>query len=155
MELASHEHNFYSGAIVGGSLYMPLGGAFAQKYRGIDDISISIIGDGAVSSDDAISRTHPPIIAAHYRSHGYYLAKGAPLEANSGEERRPAQSAKNEPFVGDFRLYFRGPKTSRNTTLKSSSARAQSPVKLEPCMMASVLGFRSASFFKFPAVSGV
>ncbi len=67
----------------------------------------------------------------------------------------PAQSAKNEPFMGDFRLYFRGPKTSRNTTLKSSSARAQSPVKLEPCMMASVLGFRSASFFKYPAVSGV
>src|SRR5256885_15813310 len=46
MELASHEHNFYSGAIVGGSLYMPLGGAFAQKYRGVDDISVSIIGDG-------------------------------------------------------------------------------------------------------------
>jgi len=67
----------------------------------------------------------------------------------------PAQSAKNEPFIGDFRLYFREPKTSRNTTLRSSSARAQSPVKLEPCMMASVLGFRSASFFKFPAVSGV
>src|SRR5262245_18077873 len=46
MELASHEHNFYSGAIVGGSLYMPLGGAFAQKYRGVDDVSVSIIGDG-------------------------------------------------------------------------------------------------------------
>ena len=46
MELASHEHNFYSGAIVGGSLYMPFGGAFAQKYRGGEDISISIIGDG-------------------------------------------------------------------------------------------------------------
>src|SRR5271166_7187967 len=58
-----------------------------------------------------------------------------------------------EPSVGDFRLYCRGPKTTRNTTLKSSSARAQSPVKLEPCMMASVFGFRSASFFKFPAVS--
>jgi TPP-dependent pyruvate/acetoin dehydrogenase alpha subunit len=46
MELASHEHNFYSGAIVGGSLIMPLGGAFAQKYLGVDDISVSIIGDG-------------------------------------------------------------------------------------------------------------
>ena len=55
----------------------------------------------------------------------------------------------------NFRLYFCGPKTSRNATLRSSSARAQSPVKLEPCMMASVLGFRSASFFKFCAVSGV
>jgi TPP-dependent pyruvate/acetoin dehydrogenase alpha subunit len=46
MELASHDHNFYSGAIVGGSLFMPFGGAFAQKYRGIDDISVSVIGDG-------------------------------------------------------------------------------------------------------------
>jgi putative transposase len=61
----------------------------------------------------------------------------------------------HEPFIGDFRLYFRGPKTSCNITLRSSSAWAQSPVKLEPCMMASVLGFRSASFFKFCAVSGV
>ena len=46
MELASHEHSFYSGAIVGGSLYMPFGGAFAQKYRGGEDISVSVIGDG-------------------------------------------------------------------------------------------------------------
>jgi TPP-dependent pyruvate/acetoin dehydrogenase alpha subunit len=46
MELASHDYNFYSGAIVGGSLFMPFGGAFAQKYRGVDDISVSIIGDG-------------------------------------------------------------------------------------------------------------
>ena len=46
MELGSHEHNFYSGAIVGGSLYMPFGGAFAQKYRGGEDISVSVIGDG-------------------------------------------------------------------------------------------------------------
>ena len=46
MELASHDHNFYSGAIVGGSLFMPFGGAFAQKYRGVDDISVSVIGDG-------------------------------------------------------------------------------------------------------------
>ncbi len=51
-------------------------------------------------------------------------------------------------------LYFSGPKTSRNATLRSSRARAQSPVKLEPCMMASVVGFRSASSFKFCAVRG-
>jgi hypothetical protein len=62
--------------------------------------------------------------------------------ATSAEDRR-------------FRLYFSGPKSSRNATSRSSSARAQSPVKLEPCMMASVLGFRSASFFKFSSVSGV
>lgn len=46
MELGSHDHNFFSGAIVGGSLFIPLGTAFAQKYRHVDDISISVIGDG-------------------------------------------------------------------------------------------------------------
>lgn len=46
MELGSHEHNFYSGAIVGGSLFIPFGAAFSQKYRGADDISVSVIGDG-------------------------------------------------------------------------------------------------------------
>ena len=46
MELGSHDYNFYSGAIVGGSLFIPLGSAFAQRYRGLDDISISVIGDG-------------------------------------------------------------------------------------------------------------
>src|SRR5215470_1313109 len=46
MELASHAHNFYSGAIVGGSLFMPLGGAFAQKYNALDDVSVAVVGDG-------------------------------------------------------------------------------------------------------------
>lgn len=47
MELASHDHSFYSGAIVAGSLVIPLGSAFAQKYRGVDDISVSVMGDGS------------------------------------------------------------------------------------------------------------
>jgi TPP-dependent pyruvate/acetoin dehydrogenase alpha subunit len=63
MELASHEHNFYSGAIVGGSLYMPLGGAFAQKYRGVDEISVSIIGDGVF--DEGITYEIFNIAALH------------------------------------------------------------------------------------------
>jgi TPP-dependent pyruvate/acetoin dehydrogenase alpha subunit len=46
MELGSHDFNFYSGAIVGGSLFIPLGAAFAQRYRGVDDISVSVVGDG-------------------------------------------------------------------------------------------------------------
>src|SRR5262249_18308646 len=46
MELGSHEYSFYSGAIVGGSLFIPLGSAFSQKYRQLDDISISVISDG-------------------------------------------------------------------------------------------------------------
>lgn len=47
MELGSHEHNFFSGAIVGGSVVIPLGAAFAQKYAGSDAISIAVVGDGA------------------------------------------------------------------------------------------------------------
>lgn len=46
MELGSHDYNFYSGAIVGGSLFIPLGAAFSQKYRRVNDISVSVIGDG-------------------------------------------------------------------------------------------------------------
>lgn len=46
MELGSHDYNFYSGAIVGGSLFIPLGSAFSQSYKGVDDISIAVIGDG-------------------------------------------------------------------------------------------------------------
>ena len=47
MELGSAEQNFSSGAIVGGSMLIPLGAAFAQKYRSEDNISISIMGDGS------------------------------------------------------------------------------------------------------------
>jgi TPP-dependent pyruvate/acetoin dehydrogenase alpha subunit len=47
MELGSHKHNFSSGAIVGGSIIVPLGAAFAQKYTNSDAICISVIGDGS------------------------------------------------------------------------------------------------------------
>ena len=46
MELGSHDYNFYSGAIVAGSLFIPFGAAFAQKYRRLDNVSVSVIGDG-------------------------------------------------------------------------------------------------------------
>jgi len=46
MELGAHDYNFCSGAIVGGSMVIPLGAAFAQRYRGVDDISVSVVGDG-------------------------------------------------------------------------------------------------------------
>jgi TPP-dependent pyruvate/acetoin dehydrogenase alpha subunit len=48
MELAAHSYKYYSGAIVGGSLLIPLGSAFAQKYRNLDSISVSVFGDGAL-----------------------------------------------------------------------------------------------------------
>jgi TPP-dependent pyruvate/acetoin dehydrogenase alpha subunit len=47
MELGAHDFNFYSGAIVAGSLFVPLGTAFAQRCRGVDEISVAVIGDGA------------------------------------------------------------------------------------------------------------
>jgi len=47
------------------------------------------------------------------------------------------------------------PKTSRKTVARSSKASSPFPVKLEPCMMASVFGFRSASFWRIPVVIGV
>jgi TPP-dependent pyruvate/acetoin dehydrogenase alpha subunit len=48
MELGHHALHFHSSAIVGGSLPIPLGTAFAQKFRGEDNISVGVIGDGAL-----------------------------------------------------------------------------------------------------------
>lgn len=53
MELGSHEHNFFSGAIVGGSLLIPLGTAFAQRHAKSEAISIAVMGDG--SFDEGIT----------------------------------------------------------------------------------------------------
>jgi TPP-dependent pyruvate/acetoin dehydrogenase alpha subunit len=63
MELASHDHSFYSGAIVGGSLLIPLGSAFAQQYRGVDDISVSVMGDG--SFDEGVTYEAFNLAALH------------------------------------------------------------------------------------------
>lgn len=48
MELAHHDSQFYSGAIVGGSTGLAVGSAFAQKYLGQAGITISVFGDGAM-----------------------------------------------------------------------------------------------------------
>jgi TPP-dependent pyruvate/acetoin dehydrogenase alpha subunit len=63
MELASHDHRFYSGAIVGGSLGIPLGTAFAQRYRGVDDLSVAVVGDGAF--DEGITYEALNLAALH------------------------------------------------------------------------------------------
>lgn len=47
------------------------------------------------------------------------------------------------------------PKASRKTVARSSNACSPFPVKLDLCMMASVFGFRSASFLRIPVVIGV
>jgi pyruvate dehydrogenase E1 component alpha subunit len=64
MELGSHDHNFYSGAIVGGSLFIPLGTAFSQKYRRVDDISVSVIGDGVF--DEGVTYEVLNLAALHH-----------------------------------------------------------------------------------------
>ena len=57
--------------------------------------------------------------------------------------------------VGDCSVIAYPPKTSRRTVVRSRRACSPFPVKLEPCMIASVLGFRSANFLRIPAVIGV
>ncbi len=49
MHFFSKEHNFYGGhAIVGGGIPLGAGIAFAENYRGNDNVCIDMFGDGAV-----------------------------------------------------------------------------------------------------------
>lgn len=49
MHLFSKEHNFYGGhGIVGGQIPLGAGVAFAEKYKGTDNVNICYMGDGAV-----------------------------------------------------------------------------------------------------------
>jgi pyruvate dehydrogenase E1 component alpha subunit len=51
MHLASRDHNFWGGyAIVGGHLPLATGIAYASKYRGTDEVTISFVGDGATNN---------------------------------------------------------------------------------------------------------
>ena len=47
MELGSHDIHFFSGAIVGGTTVIPLGAAFAHKFRGTDGMAVAVMGDGS------------------------------------------------------------------------------------------------------------
>src|SRR5712691_6769223 len=85
MELGAHDHNFYSGAIVGGSLIIPLGAAFAQKYRGVDDISISVIGDGVF--DEGITYEAFNLAALH-RLPLLIICENNKYAAHTGLKRR-------------------------------------------------------------------
>jgi pyruvate dehydrogenase E1 component alpha subunit len=49
MHMFSKEHNFFGGhGIVGGQIPMGAGIAFADKYNGTDDVTLCLMGDGAV-----------------------------------------------------------------------------------------------------------
>jgi TPP-dependent pyruvate/acetoin dehydrogenase alpha subunit len=81
MELGSHEHNFFSGAIVGGSLLIPLGAAFAQQRAKSDAISIAVMGDG--SFDEGITYESMNL-AALYRLPLLILCENNQYAANTG-----------------------------------------------------------------------
>jgi len=87
MELGSHDYNFYSGAIVGGSLFIPLGAAFSQKYRGVDDISLSVIGDGAFDEGIAYEIFN---LAALHRLPLLIICENNKYAAHTALERRQA-----------------------------------------------------------------
>lgn len=90
MELGSHDHNFFSGAIVGGSVVIPLGGAFAQKYRGSDAISIAVFGDG--SFDEGITYEAFNLAALH-RLPLLFICENNRYAAHTSIERRMAATS--------------------------------------------------------------
>jgi TPP-dependent pyruvate/acetoin dehydrogenase alpha subunit len=87
MELGAHDYNFYSGAIVGGSLFIPLGAAFSHKYRGVADISVSVIGDGAF--DEGITYEVFNLAALH-RLPLLIICENNKYAAHTSIERRQA-----------------------------------------------------------------
>lgn len=93
MELAAHDHHFYSGAIVGGSLIIPLGTAFAQRYRGVDDISVAVIGDGTF--DEGVTYEVFNLAALH-RLPLLVIAENNGYAAHTAVERRLAQPGLGE-----------------------------------------------------------
>lgn len=63
MELASQEHGFHSGAIVGGPLALAVGRAFAQRHRGGGALTVAVFGDGAM--DEGVSYEALNLAALH------------------------------------------------------------------------------------------
>lgn len=85
MELASHDHSFYSGAIVGGSLLIPMGSAFAQRYRGVDDISVSVMGDGSFDEGIVYESFN---LAALYKLPLLFICENNKYAAHTAMEKR-------------------------------------------------------------------
>src|SRR5262244_1293283 len=88
MELGYHGYNFYSGAIVAGSLFIPFGAAFAQKYRRLDDISVSVVGDGVF--DEGITYEVFNLAALHHLPM-LIICENNKYAAHTSIERRQAQ----------------------------------------------------------------
>jgi TPP-dependent pyruvate/acetoin dehydrogenase alpha subunit len=63
MELANEQVKIYSGAIVGGPIAIAMGMAFAQKYSGVPDITVAVVGDGSL--DEGVSYEALNLAALH------------------------------------------------------------------------------------------
>src|SRR6266446_4984314 len=90
MELGAHHLHFSSGAIVGGSVLIPLGSAFAQKYRGRDDISVAVLGDGALDEGVVYEVLN---LAALHRLPVLFICENNGYAAHTPVERRAASTA--------------------------------------------------------------
>jgi TPP-dependent pyruvate/acetoin dehydrogenase alpha subunit len=93
MEIAAHDHNYYSGAIVGGALIIPLGSAFAQKYRASSRISVSVFGDGAL--DEGVTYEYFNLAALH-RLPLLMICENNKYAAHTSIERRMAATSLSE-----------------------------------------------------------
>jgi TPP-dependent pyruvate/acetoin dehydrogenase alpha subunit len=93
MELGAHDHSFYSGAIVGGSLVIPLGAAFAQRYRGADDISVAVMGDGVFDEGPTYEMFN---LAALHRLPLLIICENNRYAAHTPIERRQADTRLSE-----------------------------------------------------------
>ena len=89
MELGAHDLHFSSGAIVGGSVLIPLGSAFAQKYRGGDGISVSVLGDGALDEGVVYEVMN---LAALHRLPVLFICENNGYAAHTPVERRAAST---------------------------------------------------------------
>jgi pyruvate dehydrogenase E1 component alpha subunit len=93
MELGAHDHSFYSGAIVGGSLVIPLGAAFAQRYRGVEDISVAVMGDGVFDEGPTYEMFN---LAALHRLPLLIICENNRYAAHTPIERRQANTHLSE-----------------------------------------------------------
>ncbi len=87
MELGAHDLKFSSGAIVGGSVLVPLGSAFAQKYRGEDGLSVAVFGDGALDEGVVYEVLN---LAALHRLPVLFICENNGYAAHTPVEKRAA-----------------------------------------------------------------
>jgi hypothetical protein len=112
-----------------------------RRARRVHQTPVHVLYRSFAGAARALRRPRSRLAGPAVRAFGSSLARRAAYERSTD--------------VGGRSTIAYPPKTSRRTVVRSSRACSPFPVKLEPCMMASVLGFRSANFLRIPAVIGV